>query len=158
VELMTEIDLDNQVTSEDEGLSGEKMVPVSEAIRYRRRAQNAEKRASELEQQLGETREQNEHLAEKLKNNELHQELCSKLTSAGVNDLEAAVLLAKSRVEQLEDGGVDAVIDQLRKEKSYLFSKVRSGIVASNQIGKEGWKGRPGKPQRAEAGLTCRNT
>ena len=132
---MAEIDLDNQVTSEDEDLGSEKLVPVSEAIRYRRRAQSAEKRMSGLEQQLHETMERNKQLTEQLSGKELQQELIRKLMHAGVNDLETAVLVTKSRIEESEDAQVDSVIEQLRKEKSYLFSGVSSGTAASKTAG-----------------------
>lgn len=127
---MAEIDLDNQVTSEDEDLGSEKLVPVSEAIRYRKRAQGAEKRISVLEQQLEEALEQNEQFAERLRGKEQEQELAHKLTVAGVNDLETAVLVAKSRLRESGDAQVDSVIEQLRKDKSYLFSEIPSGVAS----------------------------
>ena len=40
---MSEIDFESQVSSEDEGASSEKLVPVGEAIRYRKRAQRRKK-------------------------------------------------------------------------------------------------------------------
>ena len=39
---MSEVDFESQVASEDEVGSGEKLVSVREAIRYRKRAQSAE--------------------------------------------------------------------------------------------------------------------
>jgi hypothetical protein len=127
---MAENDLDNQVTSEDEGLGSEKLVPVSESIRYRKRAQNAEKRISSLEQQLDEALEQNKQLTEQLSGKELEQELIRKLTTAGAGDLETAVLLAKTRLRESGDAEVDSVIEQLRKDKGFLFSDIRSGAAS----------------------------
>jgi hypothetical protein len=127
---MAEIDLDNQVTSEDEDLGSEKLVPVSEAIRYRKRAQSAEKRISSLEQELDEVQEQNEQFGKRLRDREKEQELTHKLTIAGVNDLETAVLVAKSRLKESGDAQVDSVIEQLRKDKSYLFLDIPSGTAS----------------------------
>lgn len=142
---MAEIDLDNQVTSEDEGLGSEKLVPVSEAIRYRKRAQSAEKMISSLEERLEEVLNQNKQLAEQLNGKELEQELLRKLTAAGAGDLETAVLLVKSRLKESGDGQVDSVIEQLKKEKGFLFSEIRpgaasktAGVKAESSIGQRG--------------------
>jgi len=45
---MEGFDLESQVSSDGEGVNSDKLVPVSEAIRYRKRAQIAEKKAAEL--------------------------------------------------------------------------------------------------------------
>ena len=50
---MSEVDFESQVSSGDEGAGGERLVPVGEAIRYRKRAQSAEQEAVTLQQQLG---------------------------------------------------------------------------------------------------------
>lgn len=132
---MNQVDLENQVSSEDEGLGTEKLVPVSEAIRYRKRAQTAEKQVSELNEQLHKSREQNEQLSGQFEAVKFEQELTGKLTAAGVNDLEAAILLAKARVDTSEDGDIDSVVEQLKKEKGYLFSDIKEPVAASRTSG-----------------------
>jgi len=131
---MSEVDFESQVSSGDEGAGSERLVPVGEAIRYRRRAQEAEKEAATLEQQLQASREKNEQLAGELNEAKLEGRLIASLTAAGASDLEAAVLLAKARMEGT-DGDVDSVVEQLRKEKTYLFEDVETGAVISKTAG-----------------------
>src|SRR3989304_5226111 len=95
--------LDTQeVLSEDKGTQEEtdnaKLVPVSESIRYHRRAQGAERRAEELSGELADARAEAGRLAEELKATHKEQELMRKLAAEGTKDLEAAVLIAKSRL------------------------------------------------------------
>jgi len=133
---MSEIDLESQVASADEGLSSEKLVHVSEAIRYRKRAQSAEKRVSELEQQLQVGNRKTEQLAEQLSEIKLDGDLVAKLTAAGVNDMEAAILMAKARMDSSgEEVGTDSVIEQLRKDKEHLFEERTTGAVAVKTAG-----------------------
>ena len=131
---MSEIDLESQALSEDEGLNNDKLVPVSEAIRYRKRAQSAEKDVSSLEQQLAESRDKNKQLTIQLSGIKITQELEAKLTAAGVNDLETAVLMAKARMDT-KDGNIDLVVQQLRQEKDYLFESLEPGPVATKTAG-----------------------
>ena len=49
---MSEVDFESQVSSGDEAAGAERLVPVGEAIRYRKRAQNSESRVAQLEEQF----------------------------------------------------------------------------------------------------------
>jgi len=131
---MSEIDFESQVSSGDEGAGGERLVPVGEAIRYRKRAQSAEQEAATLQQQLEASEEKSKQLARELDEAKHERELIASLTAAGASDLEAAVLLAKARMEGT-DGDVDSVVEQLRKEKTYLFEDVETSGVASKTAG-----------------------
>jgi len=118
---MGEVDLDSRVLSEDTDSGDEKLVPVGEAIRYRKRAQGAEKAAAVLAEEAKELRELNAELRVELEAMRTDHELTKALFSVGAVDLEAAVLIAKSR---LEGGGADdiaSVVESLRQEKPYLF-------------------------------------
>ena len=106
----------------------EKLVPISESIRYRRRARSAERKAAALEEEVAQTKSQNERLSEKVSRIEMESELVAKLISAGASDLEAAVSVAKSRMEGREDSDVDEVIEQLRREKEHLFAGAGSHL------------------------------
>jgi len=132
---MNDVDLRSQEMSEDEALNSEKLVPVSEAIRYRKRAQQAEKQSVTLEQQLNELLGENKQLTERLNGVELEQKLVGVLSVAGVNDLEAAVLVAKARMKSEEDLSVESIVEQLRKEKAYLFDDQGSWPTASKTAG-----------------------
>lgn len=114
---------------------GEKFVPVAESIRYRKRAQSAEKKVEELAAELAEAKAQAANTAEQLQNVQNEQKLLRKLAAAGAADLEAAVLIARARMEDEPQADVDGVIEQLRKEKQYLFagSSARGGDGAAAQ-------------------------
>jgi len=67
-------------------------------------------------------------MAEELNGIRSEQELTRRLASSGVVDLEAAVLIAKAKMEDQPEADADGVIEQLRREKQYLFAD--SGRVA----------------------------
>lgn len=106
-----------------EELDNAKLVPVGESIRYHRRAKNAEKRVEELGSELAESRAETTRLANELKATQKEQELMKRLASEGARDLEAAVLIAKSRLAGTDKGDVNGVVEQLKREKQYLFGE-----------------------------------
>ena len=113
---------------------GEKLVAVSESIRYRKRAQSAEKKVEILEKQLAEVRGEAEGLSRQLNAAEQERQLSAKLLAAGAVDVEAAVLLAKSRIVGEGQADIDEVVEQLRSEKGYLFaSEEFEGLAASKK-------------------------
>ena len=126
---MGQVDFENRDLSEDEGVVGDRLVPVSEAIRYRKRAQSAEKHAAELEEELRVVSGEKEKLAGELGGVRVEQELVSRLSGAGAVDVEGAVIIAKSRLGK-EGADVDSVVDGLVKEKGYLFRKSERGEAA----------------------------
>jgi uncharacterized protein YhaN len=99
------------------------VVPVSEAIRYRRRAQAAEQQVEQLTTQLETLEKEHRTVEGQVEQMKRETELTQQLTQAGVKDLEAALLLAQRRLQ--DDNGekkdVSQVIEQLYKERSYLF-------------------------------------
>jgi hypothetical protein len=111
--------------SDGEGL---KLVPIAESIRYRKRAQSAEKKVETLAEQLAQAKTEASEMAAHLKDIQVEQRLTRKLVAAGAVDLEAAMLVAKARVEGETETDVDRVIEQLRTEKRYLFTD--AGILA----------------------------
>ena len=134
---MSESDFERQVSSEDEAAGSEKLVPVSEAIRYRKRAQNAEQEVAELRRQLTTSQTENESLAGRVNEIKTEQELVSLLTVAGTSDLEAALLMTKARMSG-SDGDAKSVVEQLRKEKDYLFAQQEESVAASMTSGVKG--------------------
>ena len=113
---------------------GEKLVAVSESIRYRKRAQSAEKKVEVLEKQLAQVRGEAEGLSRQLNAAEQERCLSDKLLAAGAVDIEAAVLLAKSRIGGDGQADIDGVVEQLRSEKGYLFAGEDSdGSAASKK-------------------------
>lgn len=150
---------DNDILSADEAVQEEKLVPVSESIRYRKRAQSAEKKAATLEDELAKSKSENEQLAEKLRGLGTEQKLVKKLVSAGVSDLEATVLIAKTRMETQDDVDADSVVDQLRKEKPHLFVNADTPVVAARTAGvkERGAGGRSALERAANKAATTGN-
>ena len=126
---MEEVDVERQGLSGDEVVGDEKMVPVSEAIRYRKRAQATEKETYDLQKQLEMTQSQNQKLSDDMTGIKLGQMLIEKLSAAGACDLEAAVVLAKDRMKGTEQADIDTVVEQLRNEKKYLFDALEEVAI-----------------------------
>ncbi len=115
-----------EVLSETEELTSSeelKLVPVGESIRYRKRAQSAEKQVEALAEQLAETKSQAAKVTEELASIREEQGIVRKLAGCGAIDLEAAVLIAKAKLADDSGADVDGVIEQLRREKQYLFAE-----------------------------------
>ena len=128
-----------EVLSEDITEAGEtdnmKLVPVAESIRYRKRAQSAEKKVEDLTEELAQAKSQATKISEQLSDIEAEQKLTRKLAAAGSVDLETAVLLAKARMEGKTQADLDGVIEQLKKEKQYLFGGAGGVITAKKTSG-----------------------
>ena len=128
-----------------------KFVPVGESIRYRRRAQGAEKRVEELAGELAEARTEATRLADELKATHREQELMRRLASEGTRDLEAAMLIAKARLAGKDQVDLSSVVEQLKKEKQYLFSETSiSGVTPALRTSSA-------KEQRSGAGVLERS-
>ncbi len=117
-ERLSETEAEQQVLD-----NGAKLVPVTESIRYHKRAQSAEKKNKELSAELEQTKAELSEAAEQLGSIKTEQELTRKLSAAGATDLEAAVLLAKAGLEGDGKPDVDGCVEQLKKEKQYLFGR-----------------------------------
>jgi hypothetical protein len=130
-----------------------KFVPVGESIRYRRRAQGAEKRVDELAGELADAKAEATRLADELKATQREQELMKRLASEGTRDLEAAMLIAKARLAGKDQADLGGVIEQLKKEKGYLFPRPDSGQVGEKTSGSATVRTSPAKEQRSGAGV-----
>jgi hypothetical protein len=112
-----------------------RLVPVAESIRYRKRAQSAEKKLEDLTEQLAQAQTQTAKLSEQLSNSQAEQKLIRKLAVAGAVDLEAALLIAKARMQDQSEADVNGVIEQLKKEKQYLFGGTGGGMTQTKTAG-----------------------
>ena len=112
-----------------------KLVPVAESIRYRKRAQSAEKKIEVLTEQLAEANVQTAQMSEQLSSIQAEQKLVRKLAAAGTVDLETAVLIAKARMQDQNEADLDGVIEQLKKEKQYLFGGAPGAVTAKKTAG-----------------------
>ncbi len=127
------------VLSEDIAGAGDndntRLVPVAESIRYRRRAQSAEKKLEVLAEQLAQAQTQTAQLSEQLSSVQAEQKLVRQLAAAGAVDLETAVLIAKARMQGQSQADVASVIEQLKKEKQYLFGAGSGGATPAKTAG-----------------------
>ncbi len=112
-----------------------KLVPVAESIRYRKRAQSAEKKVEDLTEQLAQAKSQVTEMSKRLSDIEAEQKLTHKLAAAGSVDLETAVMLAKARMEGKTQADLDGVIEQLKKEKQYLFGEAQGTVPTKKTAG-----------------------
>jgi uncharacterized protein YhaN len=112
-----------------------KLVPVAESIRYRKRAQSAEKKIESLTEQLAQARAQTAELSDQLSDIQTEQKLMRQLTAAGAVDMETAVLIAKARLQDKNDADVTGVIEQLKKEKQFLFNADSPGAAPTKTAG-----------------------
>lgn len=134
---MSQVDDKEAIVSEDTGghSDGSKLVPVSESIRYRKRAQDAERKAENLAAELAQTKAEISEMSEELSNIQVEQKLTRRLVAAGAVDLETAVLIAKAKVDSSDNADLDGVIEQLKKEKQYLFRGTGVSVAAKKTSG-----------------------
>jgi len=123
--------------SEDKVIDGDesRLVPVTESIRYRKRAQSAEKKVEELTEQLSQSQEQASNLSEQLKEIRTEQTLTHRLIAAGTVDVESAMLLAKTRMQEQEDADIDDLIEQLKEDKRHLFRNSSENVTITKTSG-----------------------
>jgi glutamate mutase epsilon subunit len=112
-----------------------KLVPVAESIRYRKRAQSAEKKIEELTEQLSQAKAKTTELSEQLSDVQTEQKLMRQLAAAGAVDLETTVLIARARLQDKEEADVTGVIEQLKKEKQFLFNAGSPGASPTKTAG-----------------------
>ena len=112
-----------------------KLVPVTESIRYRKRAQSAEKKIEALTEQLAQAKSQTSQMSDQLSDIQTEQKLMRQLAAAGAIDLETAVLIAKTRMQDQSEADVTGVIEQLKKEKQYLFGGTGGAVTAKKTAG-----------------------
>lgn len=123
----------SETTAGQDEVGGVKLVPVTEPIRYRKRAQAAEKRSEILAEQLAQAKSENSQISEQLRVTQAEQQLMCKLAAASTRDLEAAVLVAKERMRGSDDADLDGVVEQLKKEKQYLFESRSNELVTAKK-------------------------
>ena len=112
-----------------------RLVPIAESIRYRKRAQGAEKQVEDLTEQLAAANSQVAKLSEQLSDIQAEQKLTRKLVAAGSVDLEAAVLIAKATMQGQTEADLEACVEQLKKEKQYLFADGNRAVTVKKTAG-----------------------
>ena len=107
----------------------ERMVPVNEAIRYRKRAQAAEEQVAELTAQLKQREETGQVEHAELEAALQEKRLMGKLIEAGTTDIEVALMLARQKLQerQGDETSVQPVIEELRTARPGLFGNQSYG-------------------------------
>jgi len=136
---------DNTIQAQADGDKGEcQLVPVTESIKYRRRAQKAEGRIQEVEQQLEEIQSQltarGEQLAEaEAQRDEVASRLvetenrmaAERLMATAVTDLETAMLLLSKRVDltqELDNEALAGAVEELLVDKPFLLGRSSASL------------------------------
>jgi len=119
----------------DEDVSA-KVVPVSEAIRYRKRAQAAEIRLHDLDQRLAELESELGQAHDTIQRIERRHEVDERLRENDVVDLDVVRLLVETILEESPDQDVAAAVEELHQRKPFLFrSAGQSGHRSSVGVG-----------------------
>lgn len=105
-----------------------KMVPVTEAIRYRKRAQTAEQKLAEMQSRLDEAQHRYQQAQEAIGSLERKQRIDQLLSEADAVDMEAARLLTEVAVASMDEPDLAEAVDDLRRHKPYLFHKSEEGL------------------------------
>ena len=109
--------------AEEQDEQAARLVPVTESIRYRRRAQAAEQKCGELQQQFEDAQRQLEQTRQELAGVERRQRVDQLLVESDAIDLEAARLLNEAAAAQMDEPDVTAAVEELRRRKPYLFAR-----------------------------------
>jgi len=111
--------------------SADRMVPVSEAIRYRKRAQGAEQKMKHLQDQLEQLQNRLNEADQTIVSLERRHKIDAMLTESQVVDLETARLLTEHTVSMMDEPDIKTAVDDLRKHKPFLFHKPQSNISST---------------------------
>ncbi len=108
--------------AENENAS-EKLVPVTEAIRYRRRAQAAEQSLQEMRSTLDKMKSDLDAANQTIDRLDRRGKIDALLREADTIDLEAGRLLTEIAIDSMAQPDVRAAVDELRRAKPYLFHR-----------------------------------
>lgn len=101
--------------------SQERLVPVIEAIRYRKRAQAAEQQLESLRSQLEAAQRRYELAEQSISSLERRQRIDAMLAEADAIDIDAARLLTEAAVQAMDEPDVEEAVQDLRRHKPFLF-------------------------------------
>ena len=101
----------------------DKLVPVSEAIRYRKRAQAAEQQLEALHEELNAAEAKLSEADQTITGLERRQKVDSLLAEADAIDLETARLLTEQAVSMMDEADIELAVKDLRRHKPYLFRR-----------------------------------
>ncbi len=100
-----------------------KLVPVSEAVRYRKRAQTAERELEQLQQEQSRLQNDLQISRETIEYLERRQRVDQSLQQAEAIDLETARLLTEIAIADLDEPDIELAVEELKREKPFLFRR-----------------------------------
>ena len=113
------------VENEDRSVErAERMTTVGEAIRYRKRAQAAERQVAQLNAQLEQREEEYNATHHRLTTLEQENALTRQLLRAGATDIEVTLLLTQEKLagNEASEKEMSAAIETVRTERPCLFA------------------------------------
>lgn len=113
--------------------SNEQRVPLSELLRARQRAEQAEARAAQLSERVSELESTLAQTREALDAVERRQRIDRALMEADAHDLESARLLTEVALGAGEDTEIDAAVADLRRRKPFLFRSRSARAAPASQ-------------------------
>jgi len=120
--------VDDVLPAESEGGDGaQTLVPVSEAIGYRKRAQAAEQQVGQMREQLEGVQSQLDEAKQTINSLERRQKIDELLAESEAIDVDAARLLTEHAVMQMDEPDLAAAVEDLKRHKPYLFRRRASG-------------------------------
>lgn len=111
------------VEDTDQLTATDKLVPVSEAIRYRKRAQTAEQQLEQINERLRAMSAKLEEANQAVADLERRQKVDALLMESDAIDLEAARLLTERAVLTMDEPDIEMAVEDLRRHKPYLFRR-----------------------------------
>ena len=108
----------------------ERLVPVSEAKKYRKRAQAAEKILEDFKVELAEKNEALRKQRQTITDMQRQRLIDELLVDSEAIDLETTRLLTEMALSEMEEPDVEQAISQLRLRKPFLFRQTARGAAA----------------------------
>jgi hypothetical protein len=108
-------------SSSSSSSSAQRVVPVAEAKKYRKRAQSAEQSLEDVQRELQAKSQRVMELEETIAELERRSAIDQLLIEAEAIDLEAARLLTESAVRQMDESDVAEAVAELKRAKPFLF-------------------------------------
>ncbi len=119
---------DHSIESDDvsqQHTTDAQLVPVTEAIRYRKRAQAAEQKITELIDRLSTAEQHLEDARKTVDEAEQRYRIEQLLVEADAIDIETARLLTEATLAQMSEPDIQSAIDDIRSSKQFLFRQSR---------------------------------
>ena len=131
--------------------ANDRLVPVSEAKKYRKRAQAAEKILEDLKQELTEKNkrlQENQQLINDMEHRQIIDEL---LVDSQAIDLDATRLLTEMALTEMEEPDIQQAVVDLRNRKPLLF---RTAQTVAASLGPKGETYGQQQPRQLEKAAT----